>query len=477
MNGALFLAALRARRALFFAVVSVTVFVATTVSLLLPKSYRATASLVVDRRNEQSIGDALNVLGSANERLGYIQTQVDVIKSGKVARRVVAEHDLAAQPEVQAEFEANDEQEGSIEEWLAQRLLRYLDVETSQSSVIAVSFVDKSPTRAAEISNAFGKAYMDTVLELQVEPARRAADWFDTQLKTLRADLERAQGRLHDYQRAHGIVTPEGDLDIEQERLSQLSQQLVRTEQETMVLRGRERQARDAIKDATLLEQLPEIASNEQVRRLKGDLLAGEARLEVLATQYGPNYPEYRRQVTENAARRQRLTGETAKIVASIEAERRQSEVREGEIRAAIDAQRARLLEFKEGRDDLGVLAGDVKTAQSAYETAMQRFVVTQVDGRASQSNVALLSAAVVPTRVYRPNTRLNIALSLVVGALLGIGVVIALELGDRRVRTIADLDWGADVPLLGTLSPWRPAEPLRLPGTSGAAALPAGAD
>ena len=144
----------------------------------------------------------------------------------------------------------------------------------------------------------------------------------------------------------------------------------------------------------------------------------------------------------------------------------------------AIDAQRARLLESKDGRDDLAVLAGDVETAQSAYETAMQRFVVTQVDGRASQSNVALLSAAAVPTRVYRPNTGLNIALSFVVGALLGIGVVIVLELGDRRVRTIADLDWGADVPLLGTLDPWRRSEPLRLPpGPSGSAALPAGAD
>ena len=244
-----------------------------------------------------------------------------------------------------------------------------------------------------------------------------------------------------------------------------------------MILRGRERQARDAVKDASLLEQLPEIAASEQVRRLKGDLLAGEARLEVLATQYGVNYPEYRRQVTENAARRQRLAAEVSKIVASMEAQRRESEAREGEIRTAIETQRARLLESKEGRDDLAVLAGDVKASQSAYETAMQRFVVTQVDGRASQTNVALLSAAVVPTRVYRPNTRLNILLSFVVGTLLGVGVVVALELADRRVRTIADLDWGADVPLLGTLDPWRPIEPLRLPGTSGRAALPAGAE
>ena len=232
-----------------------------------------------------------------------------------------------------------------------------------------------------------------------------------------------------------------------------------------MVLLGRERQARAALSDESQLERLPEVEASEHVGRLKGDLLAGEARLEVLATQYGSNYPEYRRQVAENTARRQRLKAEIGKIVASIEAQRRQSELRETEIERAIEARRARLLESQERHDDLAILAGDVKTAQSAYETAMQRYVVTQVDGRASQTNVALLSAAVVPTRVYRPNIRLNVALSLVVGVLLGIGVVMAMELADRRVRTIADLDWGADIPLLGTLGAWRPPEPLRLAG------------
>lgn len=476
MNAALFWAALRARRAVFLAVLGVTVVVATAASLVLPKSYRASASLVVDRRNEQSLDQAFNSLVSPNERLGYIQTQVDVIMSGTVARRVVAEHDLAARPEVQAEFAARGEEHGSIEEWLAQGLLRDLDVETSQSSVVDVSFVDASPTGAAEMANGFAKAYMDTTLELQVEPARRAAAWFDDQLETLRADLERAQAQLNDYQRSHGIVSGEGDLDIEQEHLADLSEQLVRAQEQTMILRGREGQARAAADDESLLEQLPEVETSEQIGRLKGDLLAGEARLEVLATQYGSNYPEYRRQLAENTARRARIAAEMAKIVGSVEAQRRESERREVEIERAIAAQRARLLESREGRDDLAILAGDVKTAQSAYETAMQRYVVTQVDGRASQTNVALLSAAVVPTRVYRPNLRLNVALSLVVGVLLGIGVVIAMELADRRVRTIADLDWGAEVPLLGTLDRWRPPEPLGLPSPSRATEQPAGA-
>src|SRR5262249_10462171 len=141
------------------------------------------------------------------------------------------------------------------------------------------------------------------------------------------------QGRLRDYQRAHGIVTTEGDLDNEQARLAELNQELVKTEEQTMLLRGRERQAREAAEDGTLLEHVPEVESNEQIRRVKDDLLAGEARLAVLATQYGVNYPEYQRQVAENAARKKRISAEMEKIVASGTAARRQSELHESELK------------------------------------------------------------------------------------------------------------------------------------------------
>src|SRR6266705_2643272 len=65
--------------------------------------------------------------------------------------------------------------------------------ETSQSNVIQVSFSAADPRRSAAIANAFAKAYVNTMLELRVEPTREAAAWFDEQLKGLRANLEDAQ--------------------------------------------------------------------------------------------------------------------------------------------------------------------------------------------------------------------------------------------------------------------------------------------
>jgi len=67
----------------------------------------------------------------------------------------------------------------------------------------------------------------------------------------------------------------------------------------------------------------------------------------------------------------------------------------------------------------------------------------------------------------------LNLALSAVVGVMLGIGIVLLLEMTDRRVRSQDDLENAWDVPLLGELKPWKPASRLLGQSASATRALP----
>jgi succinoglycan biosynthesis transport protein ExoP len=474
MSLSLFLATLRARLAILSATAAVTLLVTLGLSLVWPKSYLANASLVVDTRNEQSLSDGFNVLASARERAGYLQTQVDILTSHKVALRVVADLGLAADPITQEQYAEQADDSGSIEDWLAANLLQGVDVRTTQSSVIDVSFLGSDPKTAADVANGFAQAYMDTMLELRVEPTRQAAAWFDEQLKTLRADLESAQARVTEFQRLHGIVSADESLDVEYVRFSDLSKQLLEAQQLALTLRTREQQIRDTVADGAPLEQLPEIQSDEQIARLKLDLVAGESSLETLATQYGSNYPEYQRQLAENASRRRALAAAMRMVVDTAASQREQSERREGEIETALEMQRSRLLELRKGRDELAVLAGNVQTAQRAYDTAMQRFVVSQVESRASQANVALLNPATAPVEPHRPNVPLNVAMSLVVGLLLGVGLAVVRELADRHVRTLTDLDYGPEIPQLGVLSAWERPPRLLLTGPGEPPAQPA---
>ena len=468
MNATLFFSTLRARFGIFSATLVVTVVVATVLSVLWPKSYRATTSLVVDTRNEQSLSESLSAAANVRERLGYMQTQVDILTSPKVALRVVNDLHLADSPKTREQFAKRNETYGSIENWLADILRRGVEVNTTQSSVLEVNYVGDNPDSAAAIANGFAKAYMDTMLELRVLPTRQAAEWFDEQLKTLRGDLERSQAKVTAYQREHGIVSADERLDVEQQRLTELSTQVLDAEQRTLMLRGREQEIRDAVAHGASVEQIPGAESSEQVMRMRMELLAGQSKLEMLATQYGERYPEYRRQLAENVNRERALAAELRKAADRATSLRQESERRQSELRAALDAQRSRLLELRTGRDELGVLVGNTDTAQRAYDTAMQRFVVSQVESRASQANVSLLNAATAPPSAYRPQVLLNIMLSIFVGTLLGVTFAVIRELTDRHVRTISDLDVGYDIPQLGVLSTWSRPTHLLLPGPGG---------
>jgi chain length determinant protein EpsF len=470
MNLRQFLLALRARIGVFAMALAATVVAASAVSFMLPKTYRATASLLVDAKDEQSLSNlAPNFF--PQEKLSYLQTQLEIITSKRVAGRVVQDLKLVENPDVRAGFEKAGGK-GSIEDWLAEELLSRLKVETSQSSIIRVTYSSANPRFSAQIADAFAKAYIDTMLELRVEPTRQAAAWYDEQLKSLRANLEDAQAKLTGYLQQKGIVSADERYDVDNTRLGALSDQVVKAQEQTFQWNARDREASKFLKGGRSTDQLPDVLDNPLIQKLKGDLLLGEAKLQQLATQYGVNYPQYQRQLSENRSLREKIDSEARKILSGIKNSARQSRQREADLVNAMAAQRARLLDLKENRNESTVLRRNVESAERAYDTAMQRHVVSQVESRANQTNVTVLNPAVVPVKPSQPRIALNIALSVVVGIMLGIASVLLMELSDRRVRSAVDLR--LDVPFLVVLNTWQHAG-IRLLGPSGGAgrALP----
>ena len=465
MHPSQFLAALRARLPLFLITVGAIIAGATVLSLLLPKSYRATTSLVVDTREEQSLSEGLNVFVSPLDRAAYIRTQVDVIMSPKVARKVIDDLALAARPAMQEDFAETADGQGSIEDWLVEELLRDVDVETSPSSVIRVRFDAENPEDAALIANGFAQAYIDTTLELRVGPTRQAAAWFDEQLKTLRADLEAAYAKMTDYQQRHGIVSVSEGLDEEYSRLTSLSDQLIEAQRRSVELGSQQALSRRNADLGSPLDHLPEVQASTHIQELNAKLLEEEAELEMLGSQYGPSHPTYRRQVAEVRSIRDQIDAGMQRVLATTENARLESEQQTETIETALTAQRERLLNLKESRDELTVLMRNVDTAQSAYDTALQRFVVSQVESRASQANVALLSAAVAPRKAHRPNLLLNVTAAVIIGTMLGLALVLVREISDRRVRLPAELVAEVNVPVLGELEAWTPEHKLQLTG------------
>jgi chain length determinant protein EpsF len=453
MNLHQFLLALRGRFWVFATLAVSTAVVALAVSLALPKSYDSTVSLLLDYRDEQSLS---GVQPSARERTGFMQTQMDIITSRRVARKVAEELELADNPNVQAAFRESGGK-GDILDWLGAGLLQKLKVTSSQSSVILLTYSANDPQFATRAANAFAKAYMDTTLDLRVGPTRQAATWFEEQLKVLRKDFQDAQERLAAFQKEKGIVISDERLDIENARLTELTTQALRAADLTY-----ESQSRSGLASGSRSrDNLPEVIGNPLVQSIKTELVRAEARLQEAATRLGPNHPQYRQHQSEIQALRSRYNAEVARVVAGVQNVTTQARAREESLQKALADQRQRVIEMRDAKNEAFVLARDVETAQKAYEAAQARYTVSKVESGVSQTNVTVLNEATVPARAARPRVLVNTILGVIVGLVLGLAAVFLLELLDRRVRSTEDLETGLDAPVIGYLQPWQPSRLL----------------
>jgi chain length determinant protein EpsF len=460
-----FLLALRGRLWVFLTLLAVTVLAAIAVTILMPKTYEATASVLVDNREEQVITQ--NQM-PARAQLGYMQTQVDIIQSQRVAKLVVQDLKLAEGERVRADWQKSGAK-GTPEDWVAQGLLGKLKVEVSQSSVIGITYSASNSKFATDVANAFAKAYMDTTLNLRVEPAKQASAWFDEQLKGLRSSLEEAQAKLAAFQREKGILIVDERMDIETGRLAELSSQALQATSTSYDNASRFNQSRSRAADT-----LPEVIANPLVTTLKTELLRAESKLQELSTRVGENHPQYIQQKSEVDALRSRVASESSKVAGGLATATAQARSREASLKADLAAQRKKVADLRDARAESQILIRDVDTAQKAYEAALQRYHVNKIEGGARSTNVTILNPAIEPTFPSKPRVPLNIALGFFVGTLLGLAAIFLLEILDRRVRSDPDLDGvmlGIDVPLLGSLQTWHPSRMLN--GDDAPRALP----
>lgn len=439
-----FLSILRARWWVVLLVLGLTLATTIVVSLLLPKQYTATASVVVDFKPDPITAAVFGGMPSP----AVMATQVDILTSERVALRVVQANRLSENPQIRQQWQDETGGEGTVEQWLITLFQKSLDVQPSrESSVIRVGYKAPDPRFAAGMANAFVQAYVDTALALRVNPARQYSGFFDQQAKDARDALEKAQTKVSDFQKANGIIATDERLDVENARLNELSSQLVALQAVAAESRSRQAQASGGAGD-----RMQEVLSNPVVNQLKADISRAEAQLKLLGARLGDAHPQVVEAKASLAELRSRLEAETRRVTGGVGVTSTINNQREAQVRAALDAQRNQVLRMKSVRDEGLVLQRELESAQRTYDAVQARFAQSSLESQTTQSNVNVLTQAVAPLQPSSPNLPLNIALALFLGGLLAVGTALLLELMDRRVRSVDDVIAALDLPVIGVL-------------------------
>ena len=438
-----FLRIIWARRWLVMALLVIVSVGGSVFVKLQPKLYTAEASMIVEMRADPVLG----ALAPSLMQPSYMATQTDILRSDRVAARVVKMLGVDRSPTAVAQWRNATDAKIPLERYYANLLQRGLTVEPNRgSNLINVNYSAQDPLFAQSAVNAFVQAYMDVSVELRVAPARESAGFLDEQTKLLRGKLEQAMSNLSKFQQEKGIIVSDERFDQENARYQALVAQLSTAQADRVDAMTRQ------INSGS--DTSPDILSNGAVQGLKGQLATAETKLTELSAVVGKNHPSRIQLEAQIGEIKQQIASETRRVAAGTSNVSRGSSQKVAALQLLVDEQRKRLLTLRADRDQVDVYKRDVDTAQRAYEAISSRGGVVNLESQNNQANTRLLSPAVEPLTPSRPKVLVGVALSVAGGLVLGILAALGWEMLDRRVRDPEDLMVVAGVPVIGVLRP-----------------------
>ena len=428
-----------ARKWLFLALFLVVALAGAAYALTRPKVYVANASMVVDARPDPLLG-ALAV--PAN-----MATQVEIVKSDKVATRVVKILGVERSPEAVQQWREETRAKIPIDRYFADLLGRGLVIEPGRgSNVINLTFSAQDPAFAAYAANAFVQAAIQVSIELQIDPARQSTPLVEAQFGAARKTLEDAQARLSEFQQSKGIVASDERVDEETSKLNAFSSQLASAQVQRVESSGRQR---DSGTDVS-----PDVQQSGAVQSLKNLLAAAELRLAEVSDVMGANHPQRQQIQTQIANLQRQVADEVRRVSGGAAVASRASSKMVSELQFLVEDQKKRVLALRADKDQISILLRDVETANRAYDALSQRSTQVNLESQNNKSPLRVLSVAVEPFEPSLKSTAKGIVVSFGGGLLLGFAVVMLLEFLDRRVRGPEDLALLHGVPVIGVLRP-----------------------
>jgi len=413
---------------------------------------RATMEVITANNGESLVG--LQDAESGGGYATYFQTQMQVLHSQALRRRVV--NKLKQGNRVSA-FTPTD----PLSVWRSKLHLGApkvapqgyeppVDININvldASRVIEIVCQSPDPEYAAAFANALASEYIDFSLEASWESGQKTVNYLTRQLKDLGAKMEQSERELQSYSTEVGLNIDPAPGNVEELKLKQLQGALSEAQADRMA-----KQAALTIAKASSPEAVPQIVDNERLSTYQSKLAELRRELAELSIVYTPEYSGVRRVRAQIAELEATLQREGNSILTRIQNDYQSALGREDLLAAAYEKQSLLVSDVARKSIRYSLLKREVETSRQLYEELLQKVKQIGISTGLPSANVQLLDAAERPNAPFEPNLLSNLAVGMAGGMLLGIGVVIAAEFANRSLRSPGESAFHLQVPELGVI-------------------------
>jgi polysaccharide biosynthesis transport protein len=484
---------LRRRKSVIFGTVAAVLLVTLLVLIQLTPRYTSSAELMLNTR-QQNVVDIETVVSGLDVDPGSFQTgvqsEINIITSRSLARRVVEKLGLMQDPEFNSslrqasaldyinplywaesgarwamaalglgadEEPANqepptaEEEENAAMSAVISSFLGHLNVSNDRRSYsIFVNFTSEDPEKAAVIANAVADQYLVDQLEAKFEATRRATAWLNERLADLREKVKESETALQEYREQANLIDNQGQT-VSAQQLSELNSQLILARTERAQAEARLRRVRELVKTGGV-ESSPDVLASPLIQRLReqeSDLQRQQAEL---SGRYGERHPTMINLKAEIRDLRSKIDAEVNKIVLSLANEVEVARARESTLASNLASIQDNVGELNRASVRLNELQREADANRALFETFLARFKETSNQDQIIQPDARIISGAETPLSPSFPRKKVILALALGISLFLGVFLALLIERLDNGFRSPEQVERLTGVPGLGMI-------------------------
>ncbi len=463
----------RMRRVIFGTVILLTA-VSAIVAYQLTPVYRSTAQVMIEPR-ENKVVDIKAVIAGLPADAETINSEVEVLRSRSLAKRVVDKLDLAKDPEFNPALRKPTLLKSVVSDvtnWLgiapkslsdgqrtAQReseildtYLEHLSVNSrAQTRVINIAFSSEDPKKAAKVANTVADLYLVDQLEAKYDATERASKWLGDRVGKLQKKVNEAERAIERYRAEAGLVSGKNEAKLIGEQISELSSALILAKGKHAEAEARLAQAQSLMKRGSVYSAA-EVLSSQLIDRLREQESEVIRKVAKLSEDFGRKHPQMISARQELRDIRGSIAREVRKIIQNLENEVQVASARENSLRRSLAGLERQAGQLNQKAIKLRALTREAEANRALLKTMMTRFRETSVQRDITRPDARVLSAAIIQAEPYFPRPVLIIGLALIASTFLGMLLAVAAEQLHSGFRSLDEIETMIGVGGLGLI-------------------------
>jgi polysaccharide biosynthesis transport protein len=320
-----------------------------------------------------------------------------------------------------------------------------------ETSLIDIRFSHTDPQVAAKVVNAIADTYVYANLEKKTETNSSTGTFLQKRIAELQQQIRTDEERLVNYARNNQIISLDPNQNTVVERLAGLNRQLLEAENE----RKSAESAFNAARAPGAADALVE-GDAKQANDLEGklnDLRQKRAQLLVEATEEAPEVKEVDQQIAELSKQSKDLRSrKTTTLLSNLETRYKETLGREQALRKSFDQQRAETLTQNEAAINYRIIQQEIETNKTLLNSLLQGAKENDVVIAGKPNNVSVVDYSLAPDSPVGPNRTRTVFMAFFLSIGLGVGLALFLEYLDDTVHSTEEVERGLHLPALAVI-------------------------